>query len=64
MADEANFRNLALDVIVSAMDGELSDKKLHRPDLKHPGLEKRDRAFFTETLSGTIENMQFPQIIL
>ena len=48
MADEVNLRNLALDVIVSVMDkGAYSDKAIHAALEKHPGLEKRDRAFFT-----------------
>ena len=56
MADEVNLRNLALDVIVSVMDkGAYSDKAIHAALEKHPGLEKRDRAFFTRLCQGTIE---------
>ena len=53
MADEVNLRNLALDVIVSVMDkGAYSDKAIHAALEKHPGLEKRDRAFFTRLCRG------------
>lgn len=52
----ANVRSLALDALVLIMEkGEYCDKALHQILEQHPSLEKRDRAFLTRLVEGTVE---------
>lgn len=51
-----NIRSLALDALILIMEkGEYEDKVLHKILEQHEKLDKRDRAFLTRLVEGTVE---------
>lgn len=54
--ESINVRSLALDALIQIMEkDEYCDKVLHGILEKHPSMEKRDRAFLTRLVEGTVE---------